>query len=157
MQETQVWSLGQEDPLEKGMEIHSSILAWRIPWTEEPGRIQSMGSQRVRHNWVTSTLLHSIFQTNHCSNSVPFTNILWASTQLCGVLHTATILLQLSSLRGRTCFTSSWIWSDLIPALGIKCNGSNLMQIPSLGFQKLCMLPLIVLETYSATKWIRPT
>ena len=42
--------LGQEDPLEEGMETHSSILAWRIPWTEEPGRLQSMGSQRVRRN-----------------------------------------------------------------------------------------------------------
>ena len=48
MQETQVGSLGQEDPLEKEMTTHSSILAWRIPWTEEPGRLQSMGSQRVR-------------------------------------------------------------------------------------------------------------
>ena len=50
MQETQVQSLGWEDSLEKGMAIHSSILAWRIPWTEEPGRLQSMGSQRVGHN-----------------------------------------------------------------------------------------------------------
>ena len=50
MQETWVQSLGQEDPLEKGMATHSSILVWRIPWTEEPGRLQSMGSQRVRHN-----------------------------------------------------------------------------------------------------------
>ena len=49
MQETQVQSLDQEDPLEKGMGTHSSILAWRIPWTEEPGGLQSMGSQRVRH------------------------------------------------------------------------------------------------------------
>ena len=47
MWETRVQSLGQEDPLEKEMAIHSSILAWRIPWTEEPGRLQSMGSQRV--------------------------------------------------------------------------------------------------------------
>ena len=46
MQVTQVQSLGQEDPLEKGMAIHSSILACRIPWTEEPGRLQSMGSQK---------------------------------------------------------------------------------------------------------------
>ena len=45
-----VQSLGQEDPLEKEMVTHSSILAWRIPWTEEHGRIQSMGSQRVRHD-----------------------------------------------------------------------------------------------------------
>ena len=47
MQETRVPSLGQEDPLEKGMATHSSILAWRIPWREEPGRLQSMGLQRV--------------------------------------------------------------------------------------------------------------
>ena len=50
MQETQVRSLDQEDNPEKGMTTHSSILAWKIPWTEEPGRLQSMGSQRVRHN-----------------------------------------------------------------------------------------------------------
>ena len=50
MQETKVLPLGQEDPLEKGMATHSSILAWRIPWTEEPSGPQSMGSQRVRHN-----------------------------------------------------------------------------------------------------------
>ena len=47
MQETQVGSLGREDPLEKGMAPHCSILAWRIPWTEEPGRLQSMGSQNI--------------------------------------------------------------------------------------------------------------
>ena len=50
MQETWVPSLGGEDTPEEGMAIHSSILAWEIPWTEEPGRLQSMGSQRVRHN-----------------------------------------------------------------------------------------------------------
>ena len=54
MQETWVQSLGWEDPLEKGMATYSSILAWKIPWMEEPGRLQSMGSQRVRHDWVTS-------------------------------------------------------------------------------------------------------
>ena len=50
MQETQVRSLGWEDPLEKEMATHSSILAWKMPWKEEPGRLQSMGSQRVGHN-----------------------------------------------------------------------------------------------------------
>ena len=50
MQETWVQSLGQEDPLEKEMATHSSTLAWKIPWTEEPGRLQSMGSQRVGQN-----------------------------------------------------------------------------------------------------------
>ena len=50
MQETRVRSLGQEDPLEEEMANHSSILTWRILWTEEPGRLQLVGSQRVRHN-----------------------------------------------------------------------------------------------------------
>ena len=50
MQETWVRSLGQEDSLEEGMAAHSSVLAWKIPWTEEPGGLQSMGSQRVGHD-----------------------------------------------------------------------------------------------------------
>ena len=54
MQETWVQSLGQEDPLEKEMATHSSSLAWKIPWTEDPGRLQSMGLQRVGHDWATS-------------------------------------------------------------------------------------------------------
>ena len=54
MRKARVRSLGQEDPLEKEMASHSSTLAWRIPWREEPGRLQSMGSQRVGHDWVTS-------------------------------------------------------------------------------------------------------
>ena len=54
MQETWVWSLSQEDPLEKVLATHSSIFAWRIPRTEEPGGLQSMGLQRVRHKWVTN-------------------------------------------------------------------------------------------------------
>ena len=49
-QETRVGSLGQEDPLEEGMATHSIILAWKIPWIEEPGGLQSLGSQRVRHD-----------------------------------------------------------------------------------------------------------
>ena len=53
MQETGIRSLGQEDPLEKGMATHSSILVWRIPCTEEPAGLQSMGSQRVGHDWLT--------------------------------------------------------------------------------------------------------
>ena len=56
----EVWvrSLGWEDPLEKGMATHSSILSWRAPWTEEPGGLQSMESQRVGHNWATNTDTH---------------------------------------------------------------------------------------------------
>ena len=52
-EEMWVWSLGQEDPLEEGMATHSSVLAWRIPWTEEPGGLQYVRLQRVRHSWVT--------------------------------------------------------------------------------------------------------
>ena len=58
MWETWVQSLGQEDPLEKEMATHSSIPASRIPWTEEPGGLQSMGSQRVRHDWATNAHGH---------------------------------------------------------------------------------------------------
>ena len=55
--ETWVWSLGREDPLEKEMATHSSTLAWRIPWMEESGRLQSMGSQTLRQDWATSLSL----------------------------------------------------------------------------------------------------
>ena len=65
VQETWVWSLGGEDTLVKEMATHSSILAWRIPWMEEPGRLQSTGLQRVGHNWATS--LH--FRPSLWSNS----------------------------------------------------------------------------------------
>ena len=69
MQETQVRSLGQEDPLEKEMATHSSILAWRIPWTEEPGGLQSMGSQRIVYDWAY-TLLHN-------KNNLYYKGIVW--------------------------------------------------------------------------------
>jgi len=54
MRENQVQSVGWEDPLEREMATHFSTLAWKIPWTEECGRLQSMGSQRVEHDWATS-------------------------------------------------------------------------------------------------------
>ena len=59
MQETQGLTLDGEDALEKGMVTHSSILAWRIPWTEEPGRLESMGSHRVGHDLATNTFTFS--------------------------------------------------------------------------------------------------
>ena len=63
MRETWVLSLGWEDPLEKGTATHPSNLAWRIPRTEEPGRLQSMGSQRVGHDWAAFTSLCPTFAT----------------------------------------------------------------------------------------------
>ena len=61
MQEFRVRSLGQEDPLEKGMAMHSSILAWRSPWTEEPGGLQSVRSQRVRHDGAINNSTFSAY------------------------------------------------------------------------------------------------
>ena len=70
MQGTQVWSLGRQDPLEEGMTTHSSILGWEIPWTEEPGRLQSMESQRVGHDW--SDLAAAVKRGKHCSENFGF-------------------------------------------------------------------------------------
>ena len=87
MWETWVRSLGREDPLEKEMATHSSILAWGIPWTEEPGRLQSMGSQRVGHDWATS--LHFHHESNAIStgssvlSSVPLSVQSLSCVQLC--------------------------------------------------------------------------
>ena len=64
MRETRVWFLGREDPLEKETATHSSTLAWKIPWTDEPDRLQSMGSQRVGHDWATSLSLYEITRLN---------------------------------------------------------------------------------------------
>ena len=69
--ETWVRSLGWEDPLEKGTTTHSSILAWRIPGTKEPGRLQSMGSWGVRHNWATFTQGLSYAAGNWCRETTP--------------------------------------------------------------------------------------
>ena len=65
MQETQVWYLGWEHPLEKEMATHSSTLAWKIPWIEEPGRLQSMGLQRTGHDWATLQASQSIIYKEH--------------------------------------------------------------------------------------------
>ena len=64
MQETQIWSVGQEDPLEEGMATYSSILAWEIPWTEEPGGLQSIESQRAGHNWSNLAQAVSVLPLN---------------------------------------------------------------------------------------------
>ena len=81
MRETWVWSLGQEDPLEKEMATHSSILMWEIPWTEEPGGLQSMGSQRVRKDLATEkqqqhkhTCIYNSDRTDEVMSSCVFKN-----------------------------------------------------------------------------------
>ena len=79
MQETQLQFLGQEHPLQKGMATHSSILAWRIPWTEEPGRLQSMGSQRVGHERLTPLLPVKLRMWKRAEHS-------WRSVSICARL-----------------------------------------------------------------------
>ena len=80
VQETKVRSLGQEDLLEKEMAIHSSILAWRTPWIEEPGGLQSMGLQRIRWDRVTNIHSHTHRQGSICSKGL--THQLWGWTSL---------------------------------------------------------------------------
>ena len=75
MQETHVGSLGQEDPLEKGMATQSSILAWKLPWTEEPGGLQSLGLQRVEHDWVTKRVRNMLQITQVIMQELRFVSI----------------------------------------------------------------------------------
>ena len=105
MQVTQVQSLGQEDPLEKEMAIHSSILAWRIPWTEESGGQQSTGSRRVGHNWATNTYHWTIVSWYPflCSNipSLPLRS--WI-TETCSRASTV------ARLRSQNCLDKQWLF-----------------------------------------------
>ena len=66
IQETWVLSLGWEDPLEKGMATHSNILAWRIPWTEEPGELESMGLQNIREDWMMNVMTYDVAHLSMC-------------------------------------------------------------------------------------------
>ena len=92
MQEMQVHSLGREDPLEKEMATHSSFLAWEMLWTEEPGGLQSMGSQRVRHDWELSTTEVVLRLTN---NPFKFKNSCFLCISFC-IVSIAMLLRSLS-------------------------------------------------------------
>ena len=81
VQETWVWSLGREDCLEKEMATHSSTLAWRIPWTEEPGGLQSTGLQRVGHDWMTNTFTFPLSGCLQCFPSAAVVKNLPTSTR----------------------------------------------------------------------------
>ena len=98
MQETWVWSLGQEDPLGKGMATHSSIIAWEIPWTEEPGGLQSIGLHRVTHDWSSLARTHP-----HCwaLYSVPLICFSILSAISCYLDYCSFILLSI--------FSSLWV------------------------------------------------
>ena len=121
MQETQVWSLGGEDPLEKGMATHSSILAWRIPWTEDPGGLQSMGLQRVLDTTEQLTLASTI-QSNRAAAA--------KSLQSCPTLCDPTDgsppgspipgILQAGTLEWvAISFSSAWKWKVTVKSLSL--------------------------------------
>ena len=84
MRETRVQSLGQEDPLEKEIATDSSTLAWKIPWTEDPGRLQSVGSQRVGHDWATS--LHCTLPLYLCMSTLMV--LVVKTTNTLGIIYT---------------------------------------------------------------------
>ena len=96
MQETWVQSWGWEDPLEKGMATPSSVPAWRIPWTEEPGGLQSTGSQRLRHNWATE-------HTKRWLESTHVENTEWN-------LANFEVYIHLCHRKGAPTERSSWAW-----------------------------------------------
>ena len=119
MQEIRVQLLGQEDPLEKGMVTRASILAWRVPWTEEPGGLLSMGSQRVRHDWATNT---------HTSFYFKFTFL----TQLVVMAHCLSLNLYFFLIWAIYCFyhLSQNYWPGGPPGCGCKSecwDGGNLV------------------------------
>ena len=100
MEETWVWSLAGEDPLEEGMASHSSILARRTPWTEELGGLQSMRSQTVRHNWSDLARMHTFLPVSLCSKDVYY--MLWTQ-------HVIVTYLGLHCILQSSLITHNWI------------------------------------------------
>ena len=97
VQETGVQSLSQEDPLEEGMAIHSSVLAWEIPWTLEPARLQSTGLQRAGHDWARGwALMHTLMMTIYM-----WKRIKWAQWGWNGLTHCPAVAHRISPLVSR--------------------------------------------------------
>ena len=142
MQETWVQSLGLEDPLEKGMATHPSILAQRIPWTEEPGGLQSIASQRVRHDWAADTFSSGVHTAGleHCSAAPWPCEPGWVTQGLCVSGNCGSGRLWGRILRQRGLFT-------MFPASSKRV--STFLQEPSLS--PLLLLSFIV--TSSKFPW----
>ena len=128
---TWFWSLGQEDPLEKGKATHSSILAWRIPWTEESGALQSMGSQRIRHSWSDRACTHTQFLLLNSISAVAVsvTCFLKLMIQFCFWLSWVfTAAHSLSLVNGDCsclwCWGFLWWWLLLFQSVGSRCSAS---------------------------------
>ena len=119
VQETQIQSLGWEDPLEKEMASHSSILAWRFPWTEEPGRLWSRGLQRVGHDWLANTRWSFSSTISH-PLPPPVSNSYCLSTW-CQPLYASHCTVQGTALEDEKCFVSIWACSFFMYYLYEKC------------------------------------
>ena len=130
VQGTWVQSLGQEDPLEKEMATHSSIVAWKIPWTEGPAWLQSMGSQRVGDSWTTNTSLHL-----SCFSHVQLVATLWT------VAHQALLSRRFS--RQDTEVNCNFLLQGILLT-----QGSNLCLLCNLHWQ-VCSLLLLPLGIYA--------
>ena len=107
MQETWAQSLGQEDPPKEEMATYSSILAWRIPWTEEPSGLKSMGLQRVRHGWVTNTFTFSHFK-DHFSCLISFKSNFPVSLGSSELHHIASVNYLFVSISQSVYFACNW-------------------------------------------------
>ena len=138
MQETLVWSLGQEDPLEKGMATHSNILAQRILWTEESGGLQSMGLQRVGHDWVTNTDTNTT-----CHLQVYW--ICWTSLTV-GQVETDFLITSLYILRWNVNYSTGAILWQVWNSLAISFS-------PSLYWQYQGLLWLLSYSWWVLTCW----
>ena len=142
MQETRVSSLGQEDPLEKGMATHSSVLAWRTPQTEEPGGLQSMGSQRIRHDWATNT-----FTFFHGNSILVF----WGTSILSSIVAAPIYIPTNSVGRFPTLLTLSsiyYLWTIWWQSFWLVWDGKSLQlwfDFPSSGAEHLfmCLWPSV--------------
>ena len=131
-QETRVRSLGREDPLEKEMATHSNILAWKIPWTEEPGRPQSVGSQRVGHNWATLLSLSTNVLTEWTGTSIqgrtPLSFSLWGNRVSC---HSLWVFMVLLSSHHSHSHDTKWLSSLQLCHLSASASPVSISQSPN--------------------------
>ena len=162
MRETQVRSLCWEDPLEKEMTTHSSTLAWKIPWMEEHGRLQSMGSQRVGHDWATSlhfTNVSFIFfiprRLRYFSKFVNqwVTFFTFVTFVLCSLFYGLTVVL--TDLRAGSNFVLAWRIPGMgepggLPSVGSHRVGHNWSNLAAA--VTLCLWVLLHLTTITALK-----
>ena len=123
MQETWVRSLGWEDPLEKEMAILSRTIAWKVSWTEEPGRLQAMGSQRVGHDWATS--LHYVNQQSCICAWYVYSNFIFSVNRTEALIQNCKMFPTFMAHTARVsqnCRTKCWLSRDIFYKLIVEAN-----------------------------------